>query len=122
MAQILVADDEPDVLFMTAYALRALGGHTVIEARNGLDALELARQHRPDLIVLDIKMPKMDGILVCRNIRSTPDIQGTPVILLSARGQRAEVDEGWAAGASDYIIKPYSPDVLVRRVAELLKH
>lgn len=122
VARILVADDEPDVLFMTAYALRALGGHTVIEARNGVDALDLARQIQPDLIVLDIKMPQMDGIVVCRNIRATPGMETTPVILLSARGQRAEVEEGWAAGASDYIIKPYAPDVLVRRVSELLKH
>ena len=106
---------------MTAYALRALGGHTVIEARNGADALDLARQVQPDLIVLDIKMPEMDGIIVCRSIRATPGLEATPVILLSARGQRAEVEEGWAAGASEYIIKPYAPDVLVRRVSELLK-
>ena len=121
VARILVADDEPDVLFMTAYALRALGGHTVVEARNGVDALDLARKLQPDLVILDIKMPRMDGILVCRSIRTTPGMEATPVILLSAKGQRAEVDEGWAAGASDYIIKPYAPDVLVRRVAELLK-
>ncbi len=106
---------------MTAYALRALGGHTVIEARNGSDALDLARRMEPDLVVLDIKMPRMDGIIVCRSIRSTPGMERTPIILLSARGQRAEVEEGWAAGASEYIIKPYAPDVLVRRVAELLK-
>src|SRR5439155_27300098 len=106
---------------MTAYALRALGGHTVVEARNGTEALDLARQLRPDLVILDIKMPRMDGIIVCRSIRATPGMERTPVILLSARGQRAEVEEGWAAGASDYIIKPYAPDVLVRRVAELLK-
>lgn len=121
MARILVADDEPDVLFMTAYALRALGGHTVLEARNGVDALDLARRMDPDLIVLDIKMPQMDGIIVCRSIRETPGLERTPIILLSARGQRAEVEEGWAAGASEYIIKPYAPDVLVRRVDELLK-
>ena len=106
---------------MTAYALRALGGHNVVEARNGKEALDLARQLQPDLIVLDIKMPRMDGITVCRNIRATPGMETTPVILLSAKGQRAEVDEGWAAGASEYIIKPYAPDVLVRRVAELLE-
>ena len=121
MARILVAEDEPDVLFMTTYALRALGGHTVVEARNGVDALDLARQLRPDLVILDIKMPQMDGIIVCRSIRATPGMEKTPVILLSARGQRADVEEGWAAGASEYIIKPYAPDVLVRRVAELLK-
>jgi DNA-binding response OmpR family regulator len=106
---------------MTAYALRALGGHTVIEARNGVDALDLARRLRPDLLVLDIKMPLMDGIVVCRSIRETPGMEATPVILLSAKGQRAEVEEGWAAGASEYMIKPYAPDLLVRRVAELLK-
>jgi DNA-binding response OmpR family regulator len=121
VARILVVDDEPDVLFMTAYALRALGGHEVSEARNGIDGLSMARQLRPDLVVLDIKMPQMDGIAVCRGIRETPGMETTPVILLSARGQRAEVEEGWAAGASDYIIKPYAPDVLVRRVSELLK-
>lgn len=121
MARILVVDDEPDVLFMTSYALRVLGGHEIIEARNGLDALDMARRHRPDLVVLDIKMPLADGISVCRGIRETPGMERIPVILLSARSQRAELDEGWAAGATDYIIKPYAPDMLVRRVTELLK-
>lgn len=121
VARILVVDDEPDVLFMTAYALRALGGHEVTEARNGADGLELARQLRPDLVVLDIKMPQMDGIAVCRGIRATPGMEGVPIILLSAKGQRVDIDDGWAAGASDYIIKPYAPEILVQRVAELLK-
>ena len=119
-ATILVADDEPDVLFMTSFSLRSLGGYRVLEARNGQEALELALQEHPDLIVMDVKMPQMTGFEACRQIRQHPDIQHIPVVLLTAKGQKSEIDEGIDAGATDYILKPYAPATLIGRVRELL--
>jgi two-component system alkaline phosphatase synthesis response regulator PhoP len=119
-ATILVADDEPDLLFMTSFTLRSLGGFEVIEAHNGEEALELALRKRPALLVLDIKMPRLTGYDVCKHIRQEPQLAHTPVILLSAKGQKTELDAGWDAGATEYILKPYAPDVLVKRVQELL--
>jgi two-component system, OmpR family, alkaline phosphatase synthesis response regulator PhoP len=119
-ATILVADDEPDLLFMTSFTLRSLGGFEVIEAHNGEEALELALRRRPALLVLDIKMPRLTGYDVCKHIRQEPQLAHTPIILLSAKGQKTELDAGWEAGATEYILKPYAPDVLVKRVQELL--
>jgi two-component system, OmpR family, alkaline phosphatase synthesis response regulator PhoP len=119
-AKILVADDEPDVLFMTSFSLRSLGGYQVLEARDGAEAVEIALREQPDLIVMDVKMPRMTGYEACRRIRQTPGLQLTPVILLTAKGQRTELDEGWDAGASEYMLKPYAPGTLISRVKELL--
>jgi CheY-like chemotaxis protein len=119
-AKILVADDEPDVLFMTAFTLRQLGGFDVIEARNGQEALELSEQHQPDLLVLDVQMPRMTGYEVCRQVRQHATLANTPVILLSAKGQQYEVQEGHAAGANLYILKPYAPQYLVEQVNRLV--
>ena len=115
-AKILVADDEPDVLFMTAFTLRQLGGFDVIEARNGQEALELSEQHQPDLLVLDVQMPRMTGYEVCRQVRKHATLANTPVILLSAKGQQYEIQEGHEAGATLYILKPYAPQNLVEQV------
>jgi len=119
-AKILVADDEPDVLFMTAFVLRQLGGYEVVEARNGQEALELALQHVPTLLVLDVQMPRMTGYEVCRQIRTTTSFKKTPVILLSAKGQPAEIQHGHDVGASLYMLKPYAPQQLVEAVGKLL--
>lgn len=119
-AKILVADDEPDVLFMTAFTLRQLGGFDVIEARNGQEALELSEQHQPDLLVLDVQMPRMTGYEVCRRVRKHATLANTPVILLSAKGQQYEIQEGHEAGATLYILKPYAPQTLVEQVTLLV--
>ena len=119
-AKILVADDEPDVLFMTAFTLRQLGGFDVIEARNGQEALELSEQHQPDLLVLDVQMPRMTGYEVCRQVRQHATLANTPVILLSAKGQQYEIQEGHEAGATLYILKPYAPQNLVEQVSLLV--
>lgn len=119
-ATILVADDEPDVLFMTSFSLRSLGGFRVLEAHDGQEAYEMAVREHPDLIVMDIKMPRMTGYEACRRIRAVPDLQAVPVILLSAKGQKAEIEEGWEAGATEYMLKPYAPATLIGRVRELL--
>jgi len=118
--KILVADDEPDVLFMTAFSLRTVGGFEVIEARNGLEALEKAQQSPPDLIILDIKMPRLNGYEACRRLREIPALKDIPIIFLSAKGQRTEVEEGLSLGAADYILKPFAPEDLVGKVREIL--
>lgn len=119
-AKILVADDEPDVLFMTSFSLRSLGGFQVFEAHDGSEAVEIALREIPDLIVLDIKMPRMTGYEACRQIRRQPQFADTPIILLSAKGQKTEIEEGWEAGATEYMLKPYAPATLIGRVRELL--
>ena len=119
-AKILVADDEPDVLFMTSFSLRSLGGYQVLEAHDGAEAVEIARRERPDLIVLDVKMPRMTGYEACRQIREDPELHATPVILLTAKGQKTELDEGRDAGASEYMLKPYAPATLIGLVKQLL--
>jgi CheY-like chemotaxis protein len=119
--KILVADDEPDVLFMTAFSLRTVGGFDVVEARNGLEAVELAQQEQPDLIVLDIKMPRMNGYEACQRLKEIASLRDVPVIFLSAKGQRQEIEEGLSVGASDYILKPFAPEALISKVREFLK-
>lgn len=119
--KILVADDEPDVLFMTAFSLRTVGGFEVVEARNGLEAVEKAQQEHPDLIVLDIKMPRMNGYEACRRLKEIPDLRDVPVIFLSAKGQRQEIEEGLSLGAADYILKPFAPEELITKVRTILQ-
>ncbi len=119
-AKILVADDEPDVLFMTAFTLRQLGGYEVIEARNGQEALDLSLAHAPALMVLDVQMPQLTGYDVCRQIREHAGMAATPIILLSAKGQASEIEEGQAAGATMYMLKPYAPQQLVEEVGRFV--
>jgi two-component system alkaline phosphatase synthesis response regulator PhoP len=118
--KILVADDEPDVLFMTAFSLRTVGGFEVIEARNGLEALEKAQREQPDLIILDIKMPRMNGYEACRRLKEIESLRDVPVIFLSAKGQRQEIEEGLSVGAAEYILKPFAPEELIAKVTEVL--
>jgi CheY-like chemotaxis protein len=118
--KILVADDEPDVLFMTAFSLRTVGGFEVIEARNGLEAVEAAQREHPDLIILDIKMPRMNGYDACRQLQQIEELKDVPVIFLSAKGQRQEIEEGLSLGAVDYILKPFAPEELISKVHQIL--
>lgn len=119
--RILVADDEPDVLFMTAFSLRTVGGFDVIEARNGLEAVEKAQELRPDLIILDIKMPRMNGYDACRRLKEIDELEDVPVIFLSAKGQRQEIEEGMSVGAAGYILKPFAPEDLIAKVRQVLE-
>ena len=118
--RVLVAEDEADIRFMTCFTLR-YGGFEVIEAMDGAQALELAQQTVPDLILLDVKMPRLDGIEACRQIKALPAIQHVPVVFMSALGQEQEVARGKDAGALDYLLKPYVPDELIRRVRSILE-
>lgn len=117
---VLVVDDEPDLTDLLAYNLKR-EGYTALVAHNGRDGLAMAAAHKPDLIVLDIMMPAPNGLEIARQIRKNPELERTPIIMLTAKS--AEMDElsGLTAGADDYITKPFSPRVLIARIGALLR-
>lgn len=120
MTKILITDDQADLRCLMRWSLEAPHVH-IDEAADGEEALKLARSLQPDLMVLDVMMPgELDGLQVCRLIKSDPDLSSVRVILLSARGQVADVRQGTDAGADAYIVKPFSPQRLVETVARLL--
>ena len=121
MAHILVAEDERDIRELINFTL-TYAGHTVTLAANGAEAVEKATQeaNKPDLIMMDVRMPRMTGYEACRQLKLIDDFKETPVVFLSAKGQDEEIQVGMSAGASAYILKPFSPDELIRRVADLL--
>ncbi|TQS44275.1 response regulator transcription factor [Cryptosporangium phraense] len=119
MSTILVADDDRDILDLVAFKLGA-AGHEMITATDGASALTEARRAVPDIVVLDVAMPGMSGLDVCRELRADSVTQAIPVILLTARGQESDVEAGFNVGADDYIVKPFSPRELQSRVTALL--
>jgi two-component system alkaline phosphatase synthesis response regulator PhoP len=119
MATILVAEDEPDISNLIALTLK-FGGFEVISTSNGVDAVAHAKEDDPDLIILDVRMPRMTGYEACRRLKADESTAGIPVVFLSARGQENEVKAGLEAGGVDYILKPFAPDKLIERVGELL--
>ena len=119
MAHILVAEDERDIRELINFTLM-FAGHKVTQAANGAEALELALQVKPDLVMMDVRMPKMTGYEACRQMKQHEDIRHIPVVFLSAKGQDEEVQTGIDAGAVAYILKPFAPEELTRRVAEIL--
>jgi two-component system alkaline phosphatase synthesis response regulator PhoP len=118
--KILLVDDEPDVLEFLSYNLKKEGYH-VLKARNGREGLLLARSENPQLVILDVMMPEMDGIETCREIRLLPGFSDTIVVFLTARGEDYSQIAGFEAGADDYITKPIKPKVLTSRVKALLR-
>jgi two-component system phosphate regulon response regulator PhoB len=116
---ILVADDDMDIRDLVAFKLEQ-AGFDVTAVDNGLAALTAARLEPPDLVVLDVMMPGMSGIDVCRELRNDRSTSGLPIILLTARAQEGDVEVGFGAGADDYIVKPFSPRELVTRVEAVL--
>jgi DNA-binding response OmpR family regulator len=117
---ILVADDEDDVRDLVSYRLTR-SGYAVVEAVDGEQALELARGRRPDLAVLDVMMPKLDGFELTRRLRSEEELHALPIILLTASVQESDISRGFEAGADDYLRKPFNPDELVDRVQAALE-
>lgn len=113
--RILLADDDPDIRALVRYRLQK-AGYEVIDAGDGQTALTLAQEHHPDLAVLDVMMPGMDGFQVTAALRADSKTASIPVILLTARVHAADVERGFAAGADDYIRKPFSPQELLLRV------
>jgi DNA-binding response OmpR family regulator len=116
---VLAADDDEDILELIVFRLER-SGYTVLRASDGAQALELARSSQPDLAVLDVMMPKMDGFEVTRRLREDEATSKMPIILLTARSQEADVERGFDAGADDYIRKPFSPQELRSRVQAIL--
>ena len=116
---ILVADDDDDVRELVVFRLER-AGYEVVTAADGEQAIELARQRRPDLCVLDVMMPKLDGLAVTRMLRASEDLRSVPVLLLTASVQEAAVTEGFEAGADDYVKKPFSPQELLSAVESAL--
>jgi DNA-binding response OmpR family regulator len=119
MARILIAEDEPDIRELVAFTLR-FAGHEVTTASNGEEALHQALQVIPDLILMDVRMPKMTGYDACRAMKLESSIKEIPVVFLSAKGQDSEIQTGIEAGAEDYLLKPFAPDQLVERVKTIL--
>jgi DNA-binding response OmpR family regulator len=116
---VLVADDDEDILQLVAFRLER-AGYTVVTAADGQLALAAAREHQPDLAVLDVMMPGLNGYEVTRQLRADPATAHIPVILLTARVQEADVSRGFDAGADDYLRKPFSPQELRSRVQAIL--
>lgn len=119
MTAILVADDDMDIRDLVAFKLEQ-AGYDVVAVDNGLAALTAAVENPPDLVVLDVMMPGMSGIDVCRQLRQEQGTKALPIILLTARAQEGDVEVGFGAGADDYIVKPFSPRELVSRVEAVL--
>jgi len=116
---VLVADDDDDILLLVATRLER-DGFEVITARNGEDALALAHERRPDVAVLDIGMPKLDGLMVLQRIREDDTLRQMRVLLLTAKAQESDMQRGYGAGADAYVHKPFSPADLSARVRELV--
>lgn len=117
---ILVADDEPALLRLMEFVL-SRQGFTLIAATNGEDALALVRSHRPDLVVLDIMMPRRDGYSVTEEIRADPELADLPIVMLSARTQDTDIARAVAVGVDAFLPKPFAPELFVRVVAALLE-
>ena len=117
---ILLVDDEPDILEIVGYNLSS-EGYQVITAENGIKAVKLAKKKNPDLIILDVMMPEMDGIEACEQIRKIPELQNTIITFLTARGEDYSQVAGFDAGADDYITKPIKPKLLISKVKALLR-
>jgi len=119
MARILVAEDEPDIRELVAFILR-FAGYEVNTAVNGEEAIQLATQSIPDLILLDVRMPRMSGYDVCRALKANTVVKDVPIVFLSAKGQVREIMAGIEVGAEEYLLKPFAPDQLTERVRAIL--
>ncbi len=119
IAKILVAEDEKDIRELVSFTLR-FAGYDVWTANDGIEALEIATQVLPDLILMDVRMPRMTGYEACEKLKQTDNLKDIPVVFLSAKGQETEIQQGLAAGAVAYILKPFAPTDLTVRVKELL--
>jgi DNA-binding response OmpR family regulator len=120
MAKILIAEDERDIRDLITFTL-TFAGYQVVAAANGEEAVEKARLENPDLILMDVRMPRMTGYEACLAMKKDDRIKHIPVVFLSAKGQESEVTTGLDVGAVEYILKPFSPDQLTARVKELLQ-
>jgi DNA-binding response OmpR family regulator len=119
MAKILIAEDEPDIRELVAFMLR-FAGYEVMAASNGEEAVQAATHEVPDLVLMDVRLPRMTGYDACRLMKANPSLRDVPVVFLSAKGQESEIQSGLEAGAEEYLLKPFSPDELTSRVRTIL--
>jgi CheY-like chemotaxis protein len=119
MAKILIAEDERDIRDLIAFTLR-FAGHEVYAAGNGEEAVEMAPKVNPDLILMDVRMPRMTGYEACKALKANPDMKDIPVVFLSAKGQESEIQQGLEVGAEEYLLKPFAPDQLTSRIKTIL--
>jgi two-component system, OmpR family, alkaline phosphatase synthesis response regulator PhoP len=117
--KVLVVDDEVYILHILDFSLGA-EGYEVVTAANGEQAIEKAINEKPDLIVMDIMMPKLDGYETCKRLKEMPETKSIPILLLTAKGRDVDRQKGFDVGADDYITKPFSPNKLINRVQEIL--
>jgi DNA-binding response OmpR family regulator len=118
--RVLIVDDEPNIVISLEFLLKR-AGLTVLVARDGEAGLTAIRESKPDLVVLDVMMPKLDGFAVLEAVRADPLLQAIPVLMLTAKGREAEQKKGLALGADAYMTKPFSTHELVAKVQELLQ-
>ncbi len=119
MARILVAEDERDIRELINFTLM-FAGHTVTLAANGAEAVEKVNEAKPELIMMDVRMPRMTGYEACKAIKEMDEYKNIPVVFLTAKGQDEEIQNGIEVGATAYIIKPFSPDELTRKIGDIL--
>ncbi len=120
MAKILIAEDEPDIRDLVKFTL-TFAGHEVVAVSNGAEAVEAALTEKPDLVLMDVRMPRMTGYEACAAMKADPQTAKIPVVFLSAKGQESEIQTGLNAGADEYLLKPFAPMELTAQVAEMLK-
>jgi len=120
MTKILIAEDERDIRELIAFTLR-FAGYDVIVTKDGQEAAKQVPVEMPDLILLDVRMPRMTGYEACRQIKADESTKHIPVVFLSAKGQNEEVKEGLDAGALEYLLKPFAPNELLDKVNSILK-
>jgi CheY-like chemotaxis protein len=118
--KVLLADDEESIRALVAATMRADGRYRFLEARNGKEALEIVLKEKPDLVILDVRMPEVDGFEVCRRLKANPETENIPVIMLSALTQESDRERGKHARADGYFTKPFSPTGLIKKVEEFL--
>jgi CheY-like chemotaxis protein len=120
MTKILIAEDERDIRDLVSFSLK-FGGFEVVQASNGQEAIERAQVEMPDLILMDVRMPKMTGYEACKALKALPAMRHIPVVFLSAKGQESEIQQGVEAGAEEYILKPFAPDELTKQIKAVLE-
>jgi len=117
--KVLIADDEPNIVVSLEFLMKR-EGHQVLVARDGEQALALIRSERPDLVLLDVMMPRLTGFEVCQAVRADPQLAGTKILMLTAKGRDTDVAQGRGVGADDYMTKPFSTKELAARVRTML--
>ncbi len=121
MANILVAEDERDIRELIQFTL-SYAGHTVTAVGDGASAVDEAKKVNPDLILMDVRMPRLTGYQACEQMKQIDSLKSVPVVFLSAKGQDEEIQQGINVGATAYILKPFAPQDLIERVSEILQN